>query len=76
MDEMTIDSKAVAKLLGGQNGQNHLVRMDLYAKILKECGSKIPPILVIIFNGSLAGLPLIARALMYGRTGEQADRYV
>ena len=76
MDEMTIDSKAVTRQLGGHNGQNHLVWVDLYAKILKECGLKIPPILVIIFNGSLAGLPLIARALMFGRTGEQADRYV
>ena len=53
MEEITIDSKAVVKLLGGLNRQHSPGPDGLNTRVLKECGSKITPIRVIIFNGSI-----------------------
>ena len=54
MGEITVDTKGVLKLLNGLKVRKAPGPDDLSARVLKECGSEIAPILAFIYNESLA----------------------
>ena len=54
MGEMTVDPRAVAKLLDGLNVHKAPGPDGLIARVIKECSIQIPPILALIYNESLA----------------------
>ena len=54
MGDITVDPKGVAKLLDRLNVNIAPGPDGLNARLLKECNSKISPILALIFNESLA----------------------
>ena len=54
MRDITVDPNGVAKLLGKINIRKASWPYDLNARVLKECSAEISPLLVFIFNESLA----------------------
>ena len=54
MGGITVDSKGVAKLLDRLNVHKASGLDGLNARVLKECGNEISPILAFIYNESLA----------------------
>ena len=54
MEDITVDPKGVAKLLGGLNVHKASGPDGLNARVLKECSNEISPILALIYSESLA----------------------